>query len=125
MVKERGGGAVDIEQAGAQLVLLLVLLGALAQLDTGALGQLLQRRAKLQPLTLHQEVEHRARGLAAKAVVALRVGEHIERRRLAVRVERAEANEIAAALAQLHMRRDQLDDIDTLFNLVGDARHTS
>ena len=80
----------------------------------------------LSPIKLLQQMncsECRARGLAAKAMVALRVREHIERRRLAVRVERAEANEIAAAFAQLHMRRDQLDDIDTLFNLVGDARH--
>ena len=83
--------------------------------------QLLKRAAKVEPFALHQEVENRARGFAAKAVVALRFGKNVKRRRLGVRVEGAEAHVVPTRLAQVYVARDELDNVDTLFNCVDDC----
>jgi hypothetical protein len=38
-------------------------------------------------------------------------------------MEWAESEVIAPGLPQIHIRRDELDDIDPLFDLVGDVWH--
>ena len=119
--KEARGMLHDVVKARAAALARGLLRRELGHFETGVGGQALDRLGKRQALLFDQESEDVARGLAAEAVVALRVGEHIERRRLCVRVERAEAEKVAPSLAQLHICRDKLDDVDTLFDLVNSA----
>src|SRR6266404_1544173 len=64
-------GLVHLEQRFAQLRFRVVEAGALGHRDAIALGELLERLGKRQPVDLHDEVEDIAADAAAEALVEL------------------------------------------------------
>ena len=80
------------------------------QLHARARGQELDRLHKAQPLHLHDELDRRAARMAAEAVEHLLVRRNGERGRLFA-MQRAQPPQAAALGAQLHIRRDDGNDV--------------
>ena len=114
---ERDGGVEHVAQA---LALRVLAAGSLAELDAGALRQAAQRLGEVDRVALHDEVEDVAAPAAAEALPGLARRRDRERRRL-LAVERAQALEGGAGLAQLNGLADQVDEVDLLLDFCGCA----
>ena len=73
--------------------------------------------AELQAFGPHHEAEDVAADVADPALERLAIGIHLQAGP-AVVVPRAEADEVAALAAQLHVAAHQVDDVDRLANLL-------
>ena len=97
------------------------------ELDSKAVGERLERSREVEPLGLHHEREHVARGLAAEAVVDLLDRVDAERRGPLV-VERAASDVLArAGAAQLGVVGDHRDHVDRVADAIsrvgGESAH--
>ena len=92
------------------------LLFGLGDVDARAPRQVANHVAKAAAFQLHQEAEHVARLLAAKAVEELLLLAHVEAGRLLV-VERTQAQMIGARPAQLYVLADDGNNIGAVANL--------
>ncbi|MBV6517437.1 MAG: hypothetical protein HPKKFMNG_03166 [Planctomycetes bacterium] len=81
-----------------------------AEVDASSQGQLFNSLGEAQLLELHDEVDHAAVGLAAKAVEHLAPGRDREGSRL-FSVEGTAGPEVLAALFELEVLPDDCDDI--------------
>jgi hypothetical protein len=113
VLRRIGGEFVDLDQAIAVGIDFRRNGGCGTQLDPGAARQFLQRLPKLDVLDTHVEGERIAALATAEAVEVARVGEHDEGGRLLL-VERAETLVGAPGLLELHILRDEVDDIRPL-----------
>jgi hypothetical protein len=85
----------------------------LRHLQARVRGEVLDRVDVAHAAVGHEEADRVAVRLAAEAVVELLRRADGERGRLLV-VERAEAGEVRAGLLQLHVARDDVDDVDAV-----------
>ena len=92
-------GLVNIVDPRTLRVFLFVALGAGLKLNARPLRQLLQCFRKRQAFALHQEVENRAAGFAAKAMVAVAVGKNREGGCARVGMERTKAQPVTPGFA--------------------------
>ena len=108
-------------------VFLLARATLIGQGDAGALGQEVHRLDKADVVDFLEKLEDVAADAAAEAVIDLAIDVDAERRGVLI-VEGAGTEEIgAAALGELDVLGDDLDDVGRLFyaldDLFGDARH--
>ena len=113
--------SADRAQQPLPLARPLLGLGALLEAHPRPLRQFLARLAERQPAGPHDEVEHVPAGVAAETIEEPALGIYVERRGL-LRVEGAQPLVAAAGPAQRDVRRDHLQDIDPVADLV---RHVS
>ena len=79
--------------------------------QSGRLRKLLDRLDVGQPAVLHQKADRTAVCAAAEAMVEL-LGRRDRKRRGFLRMERAQAHKVRAALFQLDVTADDIDDVD-------------
>src|SRR4051812_29953374 len=85
--------------------------------DAGAFGEKFERFAKLQIFRAHHEAEDVPAVIADPALKRLTLRIYLKTR-AAVVVPRADADEIASLPAQLHIAAYQIDDVDSLADLL-------
>ena len=84
--------------------------GRFGHSHTHAVGQVLHRFHKAQPLVFHNKAQRRAVGTAAEAVVKLLAGAYRKRRRFFF-VKRAAGHVVGTAFFQRHLLVDNIDNI--------------
>ncbi len=113
-------GDRGVERVAQPLALRVLAAGALAELDAGTRRQAAQRLGEVDRVALHDEVEDVAAAAAAEALPGFARRSDGERRRL-LAVERAQALERGASLASWTRLADELNEVELLLDLCGNA----